>query len=157
MVKSAQMRTPVTTRISPRAGQPAGAADLHACAVGCAFENALEVLAANGVDVLIAADGEYTPTPVVSHAILGYNRERQTGLADGVVITPSQNPPDNGDFKYNPGNGGPADTDVTGWIAQRGEAAFEGVGARHPAAFHGHGIDGQRESDDGDAGRRIGP
>jgi len=80
-----------------------------------AFETALEVLAANAVDVLI--DGAaYTPTPVVSHAILTYNRGRTTGLADGIVITPSHNPPEDGGFKYNPSHGGPADTDVTRWI-----------------------------------------
>ncbi len=66
--------------------------------------------------MMIAADDEYTPTPAVSHAILSYNRGRTTGLADGIVITPSHNPPDDGGFKYNPPNGGPADTDVTRWI-----------------------------------------
>src|SRR5665811_2341060 len=86
--------------------------DTHALSVpACA--SALEVLAANGVDVMIADNDEYTPTPVISHAILGYNRGRATGLADGIVITPSHNPPDNGGFKYNPPNGGPADNDVT--------------------------------------------
>ncbi len=91
-----------------------------------AFESALEVLAANGVDTLIAKGGEYTPTPAISHAILGYNRGRATGLADGVVITPSHNPPDNGGFKYNPPNGGPADTDATGWIETKANALLEG-------------------------------
>ncbi len=91
-----------------------------------AFESALEVLAANGVEVLIAQDGEYTPTPAVSHAILVYNRGRERGLADGIVVTPSHNPPDNGGFKYNPPNGGPADTDVTGWIEDRANALLEG-------------------------------
>ena len=81
-----------------------------------AFASALEVLAANGVEVMMAADGEYTPTPAVSQAILAYNRDRKTGLADGIVVTPSHNPPDNGGFKYNPPNGGPADASVTGWI-----------------------------------------
>ena len=81
--------------------------------------SALEVLAANGVDVMLAANDEYTPTPAVSHAILIYNRGRHTGLADGIVITPSHNPPDSGGFKYNPPNGGPADTGVTGWIEAR--------------------------------------
>ena len=80
-----------------------------------AFETALEVLAANAVDVLIDS-AAYTPTPVVSHAILTYNRGRTTGLADGIVITPSHNPPEDGGFKYNPSHGGPADTDVTRWI-----------------------------------------
>ena len=81
-----------------------------------AFASALEVLAANGVETMIAKDAEYTPTPAVSHAILAYNRGRSTGFADGIVITPSHNPPDDGGFKYNPPNGGPADNDVTGWI-----------------------------------------
>ena len=78
-----------------------------------AFRTALEVLAANGVDVMIDAARDYTPTPAVSHAILVHNRGRTTGLADGIVITPSHNPPDEGGFKYNPPHGGPADTDVT--------------------------------------------
>ena len=89
--------------------------DTHALSVP-AFASALEVLAANGVDVMIAEDDEYTPTPVVSHAILTYNRGRKTGLADGVVITPSHNPPHDGGFKYNPPEGGPAEPDVTHWI-----------------------------------------
>ncbi|MGC2460608.1 MAG: phosphoglucomutase (alpha-D-glucose-1,6-bisphosphate-dependent) [Steroidobacteraceae bacterium] len=84
-----------------------------------ALASALEVLAANGVEVMLAAKDEYTPTPAVSHAILCYNRKRQSGLADGIVITPSHNPPDAGGFKYNPPNGGPADSDVTGWIQTR--------------------------------------
>jgi phosphoglucomutase len=83
-----------------------------------AFVSALEVLAANGVEVMIDRDSGYTPTPVISHAILTYNRGRKTGLADGIVITPSHNPPEDGGFKYNPPNGGPADTDVTDWIEQ---------------------------------------
>jgi phosphoglucomutase len=195
MVDSAQARVPASTRIDPRAGQPANATDLvdvaqlisayhtlrpdpsvpaqrvafgtsghrgsslqrsfnewhvlaisqaicdyrkhagidgplfvgidtHALSVP-AFENALEVLAANGVDVMIAADGEYTPTPAVSHAILVYNRGRPTGSADGVVITPSHNPPGDGGFKYNPPNGGPADTNVTGWIETRANALLD--------------------------------
>jgi phosphoglucomutase len=81
-----------------------------------ALASALEVFAANDVDTMIDTDGGYTPTPVISHAILTYNRGRTAGLADGVVITPSHNPPEDGGFKYNPPNGGPADTDVTGWI-----------------------------------------
>ncbi len=80
---------------------------------------ALEVLAAYGVEVRIDAADGYTPTPVVSHAILVHNRGRKTGLADGIVVTPSHNPPEDGGFKYNPPNGGPADTDVTGWIETR--------------------------------------
>ncbi|WP_114240709.1 phosphoglucomutase (alpha-D-glucose-1,6-bisphosphate-dependent) [Dyella sp. C9] len=91
-----------------------------------AFESALEVLAANGVQALIAKGGEYTPTPAISHAILTYNRGRTAGLADGIVVTPSHNPPDGGGFKYNPPNGGPADTDVTGWIQKRANALIEG-------------------------------
>ena len=90
-----------------------------------AFESALEVLVANDVTVMIAAGGEFTPTPAVSHAILVYNRGRTSGLADGIVVTPSHNPPDNGGFKYNPPNGGPADTDVTGWIQKRANALLE--------------------------------
>ena len=74
------------------------------------------MLAASGVEVILAEADEYTPTPVISHAILGYNRGRKAGLADGIVITPSHNPPDNGGFKYNPPDGGPAGTEVTGWI-----------------------------------------
>lgn len=90
-----------------------------------ALVSALEVLAANGVDVMLAEHDEYTPTPVISHAILAYNRGRDSGLADGIVITPSHNPPDNGGFKYNPPNGGPADTGVTGWIEARANALLE--------------------------------
>jgi len=98
--------------------------DTHALSEpACA--SALEVLAANGVDVMIADKNEYTPTPVISHAILAYNLGRATGLADGIVITPSHNPPDNGGFKYNPPNGGPADKDVTGWIEARANALLE--------------------------------
>ena len=81
-----------------------------------AFVSALEVLAANGVAVMIDRERGYTPTPVVSHAILRYNRGRTSGLADGIVITPSHNPPEDGGFKYDPPTGGPADTDATGWI-----------------------------------------
>jgi phosphoglucomutase len=92
--------------------------DTHALSIP-AEKTALEVFAANGVTVMIDKDGGFTPTPVISHAILAYNRGRVKGLADGVVITPSHNPPDNGGFKYNPPNGGPADTDATGWIADR--------------------------------------
>ena len=84
-----------------------------------AFESALEVLAANGVQVRISTGGEFTPTPAVSHAILVHNRGRTTGLADGIVITPSHNPPRDGGFKYNPSNGGPAEAGATGWIQDR--------------------------------------
>jgi phosphoglucomutase len=87
-----------------------------------ALATALEVLAANGVNVMVDADGGYTPTPVVSHAILTYNRGRSLGLADGIVITPSHNPPRYGGFKYNPPNGGPAETEVTKWIEQQANA-----------------------------------
>jgi phosphoglucomutase len=82
----------------------------------------LEVLAGNGVDVMIDANNSYTPTPVISHAILRYNRGRTRGLADGIVITPSHNPPRFGGFKYDPPLGGPADTNVTGWIQERANA-----------------------------------
>lgn len=95
--------------------------DTHALSVP-AFASTLEVLAANGVDVMIADKDEYTPTPVISHAILAYNHDRDTGLADGIVVTPSHNPPESGGFKYNPPNGGPADTGVTGWIEARANA-----------------------------------
>lgn len=98
--------------------------DTHALSEpACA--SALEVLAANGVDVMLAENGEYTPTPVISHAILSYNRGRASGLADGIVITPSHNPPDSGGFKYNPPNGGPAGKDVTGWIEARANIFLE--------------------------------
>ena len=92
--------------------------DTHALSTP-AEKTALQVFAANGVTTMIDQDGGYTPTPVISHAILQYNNGRTDGLADGVVITPSHNPPDAGGFKYNPPNGGPADTDVTRWIAGR--------------------------------------
>jgi phosphoglucomutase len=83
-----------------------------------AFATALEVLAGNGVEVMIDSHGGYTPTPAISHAILTYNRGRTSGLADGIVITPSHNPPEDGGFKYNPPDGGPAETPVTAWIEQ---------------------------------------
>ncbi|HKM52387.1 MAG TPA: hypothetical protein VJY33_03195, partial [Isosphaeraceae bacterium] len=84
-----------------------------------ALASALEVLAANGVDVMLPASSDYTPTPAVSHAILTYNRGRKTGLADGIVITPSHNPPEDGGFKYDPPHGGPADSHVTEWIGAK--------------------------------------
>jgi len=87
-----------------------------------AMISALEVFAANDVKVLIDSRDGYTPTPAVSHAILTYNKGRTAGLADGVVVTPSHNPPDDGGFKYNPPNGGPADTDATKWIQERANA-----------------------------------
>ena len=89
--------------------------DTHALSTP-AHATALEVLAANGVEVMIATHDEYTPTPAVSHAILQYNRDRATGLADGIIITPSHNPPDDGGFKYNPVTGGPAEPGITQWI-----------------------------------------
>ena len=87
-----------------------------------AVASAMEVLAANGVEVMVDAAGGYTPTPVISHAILTYNRGRRRGLADGIVITPSHNPPKYGGFKYNPPHGGPADNQVTQWIEQQANA-----------------------------------
>jgi phosphoglucomutase len=96
-----------------------------------AFETALRGLAAHGVDIRVDADDGYTPTPVISHAILVHNRGRDDRLADGIVVTPSHNPPEDGGFKYNPPNGGPADTDVTRWIQDEAnrllEAGLDGV------------------------------
>ena len=108
----------VTQAICERRGQGGATGplflgmDTHALSEP-AFRSALEVLAGNGVEVMVDRDGGYTPTPVISHAILTYNRGRGEGLADGIVITPSHNPPEDGGFKYNPPNGGPADTGVT--------------------------------------------
>lgn len=90
-----------------------------------ALASALEVFAANEIDVMIDEGERYTPTPVISHAILTYNQNRKSGLADGIVITPSHNPPQDGGFKYNPPNGGPADTDVTNWIENTANALLE--------------------------------
>src|SRR5229473_7617957 len=90
-----------------------------------AFVSALEVLAANGVEVMIDRDGGYTPTPVISHAILRYNRGRQSGLADGIVVTPSHNPPEDGGFKYNPPTGGPADAGITSSVQARANELLE--------------------------------
>jgi phosphoglucomutase len=104
--------------------------DTHALSVP-ALASALEVLAANGVEVMIAQEDEYTPTPAVSYAILTYNCGRKTGFADGIVITPSHNPPHDGGFKYNPPNGGPAESAVTAWIEAKAnevlEAGLQGV------------------------------
>jgi phosphoglucomutase len=121
--------------------------DTHALS-GPAFETALAVLAANGVEVMIDATDAPTPTPVVSHAILVHNRGRRAGLADGIVVTPSHNPPQYGGFKYNPPHGGPADTDVTRWIENRANAliadGLRGVSripfarARDAATTHRH-------------------
>ncbi|WP_433884383.1 phosphoglucomutase (alpha-D-glucose-1,6-bisphosphate-dependent) [Pseudomonas vranovensis] len=105
-------------------------ADTHALSTPAAA-SALQVLAANGVEVMLSKDDEYTPTPAVSHAIICYNRGRSSGLADGIVITPSHNPPQSGGFKYNPPNGGPADSDVTKWIEAKANdllaAGLDGV------------------------------
>jgi phosphoglucomutase len=95
--------------------------DTHALSAP-AQRTALEVLAANGVETIIQQDDGFTPTPVISFAILVYNRGRKEHLADGIVITPSHNPPADGGFKYNPTNGGPADTDITGWVQDRANA-----------------------------------
>ncbi len=98
--------------------------DTHALSAP-ALKSALEVLAANGVETMLAEGDEYTPTPAVSHAILTYNDGRKTGLADGIVITPSHNPPQDGGFKYNPPSGGPAETAATGWIEARANEFLE--------------------------------
>jgi phosphoglucomutase len=98
--------------------------DTHALSVP-ALASALEVLAANGVKVMLAVKDEYTPTPAISLAILTYNRGRKTGLADGIVITPSHNPPHDGGFKYNPPNGGPAEESITGWIEAKANKFLE--------------------------------
>jgi phosphoglucomutase len=113
-----------------------------------AFATTLEVLAANGVEVMIDRGGGYTPTPVISHAILAHNRGREAGLADGIVITPSHNPPEDGGFKYNPPHGGPADTDATRRIEEKAnellEADLRGVAripvgkARSASTTHRH-------------------
>jgi phosphoglucomutase len=99
--------------------------DTHALS-GPAQRTALEVLAANGVETIIQRDDGVTPTPVISHAILAYNRGRADHLADGIIITPSHNPPEDGGFKYNPTNGGPADTDVTQWVQDRANELLRG-------------------------------
>ena len=105
--------------------------DTHALSEA-AFATAVEVLAANGVETMIDEHGGYTPTPVILHAIVSYNRGRKTGLADGIVISPSHNPPDEGGFKYNSPNGGPADVDVTRWIEKAANeflaVNLEGIG-----------------------------
>src|SRR5579884_3938778 len=99
--------------------------DTHAVS-GPAQRTALEVLAANGVESIIQREDGFTPTPVISRAILVYNKGRADHLADGIVITPSHNPPEDGGFKYNPPNGGPADTDITTWIQDRANALLRG-------------------------------
>jgi phosphoglucomutase len=98
--------------------------DTHALSVP-AGASAVEVLAGNGVELMLAENDEYTPTPALSHAILTYNRGRDVGLADGIVITPSHNPPESGGFKYNPPNGGPADSEITKWIENRANEILE--------------------------------
>lgn len=113
-----------------------------------AERTALEVLAANGVETFIAADDGFVPTPVVSHAILGHNRGRKAAFADGLVITPSHNPPQDGGFKYNPPDGGPADTDVTDWVQDHANALLRAgnrdvkrtphAGAVRAATTHAH-------------------
>ena len=111
--------------------------DTHA-ASGPAQRTALEVLAANGVETIIQRDDGFTPTPSISRAILAYNRGKKERLADGIVVTPSHNPPADGGFKYNPPEGGPADTDVTDWIQNRANDLLRGgnrgvkrIGLRH--------------------------
>jgi phosphoglucomutase len=121
--------------------------DTHALS-RVAERTALEVLAGNGVEVMIQRDDGFTPTPVVSHAILTYNKGRKTGLADGIIITPSHNPPTDGGFKYNPPNGGPADTDVTDAVQRRANELLKAGGkgiervpfeqARRAATTHEH-------------------
>ena len=102
--------------------------DTHAVS-GPAQRTALEVLTANDVATVIQRDDGVTPTPVISHAILVHNRDRAAATADGIVVTPSHNPPEDGGFKYNPPNGGPADTDITSWIEQRANALLRGRNA----------------------------
>ncbi len=99
--------------------------DTHAVS-GPAQKTALEVLAANEVETIIQRDDGFTPTPSISRAILVHNRNNKTGLADGIVVTPSHNPPADGGFKYNPPEGGPADTDITDWIQQRANDLLRG-------------------------------
>src|SRR5499425_1567154 len=104
--------------------------DTHAVS-GPAQRTALEVLSGNNVETIIQRDAGFTPTPVISRAILVYNRNRKEHLADGIVITPSHNPPADGGFKYNPPNGGPADTDVTQWVEHRAnELLRDGTGIK---------------------------
>src|SRR6478735_9401298 len=121
--------------------------DTHALS-GPAHDAALEVLAANGVETVFQRDGGFTPTPVISRAILVHNRGRTDGMADGIVVTPSHNPPEDGGFKYNPPNGGPAETDVTKWIEGKAnhflEARLQGIKripfekALHVSTTHRH-------------------
>ncbi|MHC1760635.1 MAG: phosphoglucomutase (alpha-D-glucose-1,6-bisphosphate-dependent) [Negativicutes bacterium] len=112
-----------------------------------AFISALEVLAANDVETMISREMNYTPTPAISHAILAYNKYRSTGLSDGIVITPSHNPPDNGGIKYNPTNGGPADTNITQWIANTANELLKNANRSilripYERALHSHNVHG---------------
>jgi phosphoglucomutase len=121
--------------------------DTHALSAP-AQRTALEVLAANGVETVIQRDDGVTPTPVISRAIIVHNRGRKTGLADGIVITPSHNPPEDGGFKYNPTNGGPADTDVTRWVQDRANELLRGNNAgvkRVPLCHRAQGGDHAQE------------
>ncbi|AMN46383.1 phosphoglucomutase [Steroidobacter denitrificans] len=122
--------------------------DTHALSAP-AFDTALEVLAANNVTTMVAKGGEFTPTPAVSLAILEHNRGRERGLADGIVVTPSHNPPDNGGFKYNPPNGGPADTDITGWIEHQANGYLDRklIGVRRIPLARARQADSIREYD----------
>jgi phosphoglucomutase len=113
--------------------------DTHALS-GPAQATALEVLAANGVETVIQRDDGFTPTPVISHAILAHNRTRPAPLADGIVVTPSHNPPQDGGFKYNPPNGGPADTDVTRWVQDRANELLRGGNVEVKRTLHEHAL-----------------
>ena len=145
--------------------------DTHALSAP-AFESALAVLAANGVDACVAADGEYTPTPAVSQAILAHNRGRERGLADGIVVTPSHNPPRDGGFKYNPPHGGPADSALTSAIEARANALLadglrdvrrmpftqaRNAATTHAYDFLGRYVDGLADVVDFDAIRAAAP
>ena len=122
--------------------------DTHALSAP-AQRTALEVLAGNGVSVIVQADDGVTPTPVISHAILGHNRGRREHPADGIVITPSHNPPEDGGFKYHGPNGGPADTDVTRWVQDRANALLRdgGNGVRRVTLAHAMGVETTHQRD----------
>jgi phosphoglucomutase len=113
--------------------------DTHALS-GPAQATALEVLAANGVETVIQRDDGFTPTPVISHAILAHNRSRPAALADGIVVTPSHNPPQDGGFKYNPPNGGPADTHATRWVQDRANEILRGGNVEVKRMLHAHAL-----------------
>src|ERR1700721_2757906 len=119
--------------------------DTHALSAA-AQRTALEVLAANNVETFIQQDNGVTPTPVISRAILVYNRDRKEHLADGIVVTPSHNPPGDGGFKYNPSNGGPAASDVTGWIEKLANGILEAGGAGVERMTHGRAESGDDAS-----------